>query len=77
MTPEQMRDRSASKVKQIMDMMRILSVRVEARERITESGFIEKIVYWIDDEAYVPPPEETGPTGGTAEEAAGPTGATA
>ncbi len=63
-----MRERSASKVKQVMEMMKILHLRVEARERITDQGFVEKLVFWIDDEKYEQSPEvsgETGPTGET------------
>lgn len=64
MTPDQMRERSASKVKQITDMMKILNVRVEARERMDKEGFIDKMVFWIDEEPYKSPDSmATGPTG--------------
>ncbi len=63
MTEEQMRERSAAKVKQVMEMMKILHLRTEARERINEQGFIEKVVYWMDDEQYKPA-EPIGPSGG-------------
>lgn len=64
MTPEQMRTKSAEKVKQVMAMMEMLHLKVEAREKMDQGGFIEKIVFWIDDEKYpaieaVPVPEET------------------
>ncbi len=49
-----MRNRSAAKVKQVTEMMNILHLRMEARERMNEQGFIEKIVFWIDDEQYKP-----------------------
>lgn len=47
-----MQAKSADKVKQIMSLMGVLHLRVEARERITEQGFIEKLVFWIDEEKY-------------------------
>lgn len=52
-----MRERSADKVKQIVELMKVLHLRVEARERVSEQGFIERIVFWIDDEKYVAPIE--------------------
>lgn len=52
MTPEQMQARSQQKVKQVFDLMKLLHLKVEARERITEQGFIERIVFWVDDEQY-------------------------
>lgn len=52
MTPEQMRAQSASKVKQITELMKVLHIRVEARQRMSPEGFIENIVFWIDDEKY-------------------------
>jgi hypothetical protein len=73
MTPEEMQASSAAKVKQILELMQSLHVRSEARERISQDGFIEKTVFWIDDEQYPSPaPEPTGATGETAEVA--PTG---
>ena len=59
MTPEEMRASSAAKVKRIMELMQSLHVRVEARERISQEGFIEKTVFWIDDEQYPSPAAET------------------
>lgn len=59
MTPDEMRARSSEKVKQIMDLMRSLNVRVEAREKLGMDGFIEKMVFWIDDENYPSPAPET------------------
>jgi len=51
-----MRQRSSDKVKQVLELMKVLHVRCEARERIDRDGFIEKMVYWIDDEKYPMPP---------------------
>ena len=52
MTPEKMKEKSAQKVGQVIDLMNLLQLRVEARERVNEQGFIEKVVFWIDDEKY-------------------------
>lgn len=63
MTPQEMQARSSEKVKQIMGLMTSLHLRVEARERISQEGFIEKTIFWIDDENY----PSAAPTGATAE----------
>lgn len=52
MTPDEMRARSGEKVKQVTSLMEMLHLKVEARERIDEMGFIQKTVFWIDDEKY-------------------------
>lgn len=70
MTPDQMRERSSAKVKQVLEMMKVLNIRVEARQRVMESGFIDLMVFWIDDEKYAPaetPVAPTGPSGETGE----------
>jgi len=56
MTPEQMQKRSQEKVTQIQNLMAGLQVRAEAREHVNREGFIEKVVFWIDEEQY--PTEE-------------------
>jgi hypothetical protein len=56
MTPEQMRENSGTKVHQITELMKTLHLRVEARQRINEQGFLENVVFWIDEEQY-PQPE--------------------
>ncbi len=63
MDEKQMRERSAAKVKQVVDLMHSLQLRQEARERLNpQTGFIEKLVFWIDDEKYeAAPPVETVP----------------
>jgi len=63
MTPEQMRAKSAEKVKQIQGLMEVLQVTVECRERVTPEGFIEKIALFIDREQYpqLPVKEEVTP----------------
>lgn len=58
MTPDQMRARSSDKVKQILEMMKILNLRVEGKQRINEQGFLEMSVFWIDDEKYPSPEPE-------------------
>jgi len=59
MTPEQMQQRSQEKVNQIQNLMAGLQVRAEAREHVNREGFIEKVVFWIDEEQY--PTEEQSP----------------
>jgi hypothetical protein len=57
MTPEQMQKNSAKKVQQVLDLLKVLNLRVEAKDRVDlKTGLIEKMVYWIDDENY-PTPE--------------------
>lgn len=58
-----MREQSAKKVRQVMELMKMLHLRVEAKERVNEQGFIENTVFWVDDEKYPvaerpPVPEE-------------------
>lgn len=55
MTPDQMRAQSSKKVSQIMELMQVLHLRVEARQRINEQGFIENTLFWIDEEKYPEP----------------------
>jgi len=52
MSPEQMQQKSTDKVQQVVDLMKSLDLRIEARERMNKEGFIEKIVFWIDEEKY-------------------------
>ncbi len=52
MTPQQMQERSAEKVKEVVDLMTKLHLKVEARERMDQAGFIEKTIFWIDNEKY-------------------------
>lgn len=52
MTPQEMQQKSADKVKQIVEMMKLLYITVEARERVDEQGFISKTIFWIDNEKY-------------------------
>lgn len=70
MSPEEMRAKSADKVKQVTDLMKLLHLTVEAKERVSPEGFIEKMVYWTDSEPYpsavptdAPASEEAGSTG--------------
>lgn len=52
MSPQEMQQNSQKKVNQVFELLSLLKLRVEARERINQDGFIEKIVFWIDDEQY-------------------------
>lgn len=64
MTPEQMQARSREKVKQVMDLMKLLQITVEPRERVTREGWIERTLFWSDNEKYPQAPvEERGPEG--------------
>jgi hypothetical protein len=56
MNPEEIKQASQKKVNQITDLMELLHVRVEARERVGKDGFIHNGVVWIDDEVYPNPP---------------------
>lgn len=61
MTPEEMQKRSAEKVQQVLNLMKMLHITVEARQRVNpEGGFLENIVFWMDNEAY-PKKEIAGP----------------
>lgn len=52
MTEEQIRQRSQEKIAQVQALMKVLHVKVEAKERIVQGDFIEKIVLYIDSENY-------------------------
>ncbi len=50
-----MREKSQKKVQQVLDFMKLLHIRVEARQRVdTKTGFIDTVVFWSDDEDYKP-----------------------
>lgn len=55
MSPEQMKQRSGEKVKQVMNLVTALNLQLEARERINDGGFIENVIFWIDNEKYPQP----------------------
>lgn len=61
MNEEEMRKRSSEKVKQVLGLMKALHLRYEIKEHISEEGFIEKTLFWIDEEKYpvAVRPEET------------------
>lgn len=58
MTQKEIQQKSSEKIKQIMDLMKGLEVTVEVRERVDQQGFINKMVYWIDNEKYPTPEPE-------------------
>lgn len=62
MTPQQMQENSAKKVQQVLDLMKSLYLKVEPRQRISQEGFLENMVFWIDDEKY-PAAEPASPAG--------------
>lgn len=45
-------------------MMGALNISVEARQRVNEGGFIENMVFWIDNEKYAPTPIAGAAVGG-------------
>lgn len=56
MTPKQMQENSTKKAQQVMDLMKTLHIRIEAKEKLDpKTGFIEKLIFWIDDEKYPTP----------------------
>lgn len=59
MTPEQMKQRSQEKVDQIVKLMETLQVRCEAREHIDQQGFLQRVVFWVDEEQYPEKEPET------------------
>lgn len=58
MKPEQMRESSQKKFKQITELMDLLQVTLMPREKITQDGFIEKVVIFTDNEQYPVAPAE-------------------
>lgn len=52
MTPEQIQASSDLKAKQINDLCRTLKMTIMPREIVTKEGFIERIVYFFDNEQY-------------------------
>ncbi len=64
MTPEQMQKSSQNKLAQIQNLMTLLHLKVDARQRVNPQGFIENVVFWTDDEKYpVEPAKVEGPEG--------------
>lgn len=68
MTPDEMRKSSSDKIQQVLNLMKILHVRIEAKDKVDlKTGMIDKAIFWIDDENYpaavaaqkVPPLGET------------------
>ena len=55
-----MRAKSSEKVQQVLSLMKVLNITVEARERVNDQGFIEKVVFWIDGENYPAAPVGAG-----------------
>lgn len=54
MTPEEISKRSKEKVDQLKKLMMELSISVDAKERIDQNGFVERVVVFIDTERYSP-----------------------
>ena len=61
-------ERSQKKVNQVYELMNLLQLSMEAKDMITQEGFIQKIVVFHDHEVYPeansipsPEPEVAGP----------------
>ncbi len=54
MTPEEISKRTKEKVDQLKKLMVELSISVDAKERIDQNGFVERVVVFIDTEKYSP-----------------------
>lgn len=52
MTPDQMRASSQKKFTQITELMKLLQVSFQPKQKITPDGFIENVVIFTDDEKY-------------------------
>jgi len=52
MTDEQIKARSAEKVKQITTLCEQLQIVISAEQMITDKGFIKQVVYYNDNEQY-------------------------
>lgn len=57
MRPQEMQKRSGEKVGQIMELMKLLNMSVDARQRVSREGFIENVIFWSDNEKYPTAPE--------------------
>lgn len=72
MTPQEMQKRSGEKVRQVMDLAKMLHLTCEGRQRVNlQTGMIELMVFWTDSEKYPtaePEPASTGEAQAPAEE---------
>lgn len=55
MNPEQAKNLLAAKVKQVVDLARILHLKMEARQKIDNDGFIQLVIIFADEERYPAP----------------------
>jgi len=58
MTKQEIDAKTNEKVKQINDLCKLLQITISAEEVMTESGFIKKVVYYLDNEKYPEPVKE-------------------
>lgn len=49
-----MQESSRAKVNQVMELAKKLQLKVEAKTKMENSGFLENVVIWIDEEQYQP-----------------------
>jgi len=61
MTTEERNQRVQEKAKQINDLCNILHIREVARQWVNPEGFIESVVYYIDQEVYPEEPKKEEP----------------
>lgn len=58
MKPEEMQASSQRKFKQITELLKLLQVHIEPKEKLSREGYLEKCIVFVDDEKYPPPPIE-------------------
>lgn len=52
MADDQNRAKSAGKIKQLVEVMKSLNIKAEARQRVGRDGYLELVVVFIDLEKY-------------------------
>ena len=54
-----MHPKTKEKISQVMNLMKVLDLSIEAKQKINNDGIIENVIYLIDHEKY--PEPEKGP----------------
>jgi hypothetical protein len=52
MTPEQIKEKTDAKVKQITDLCALLQITLTPEEVMLQNGIIRKVIYYADAEDY-------------------------
>lgn len=67
MPREEAKKKSEAKIKQITDLMAMLKIEPKAAQKLTQAGFIENVVLFMDREEYPEDPyQKDGPAPGHA-----------